>query len=134
EERRAPDRLREPSRLAPLRAEEHEIPARTEGGPPLLGEPRPQALLGLASALQVEDPAGVDRPPAVRRHPRPAGVRLEPDVGRLSENALGALLAGRRGLGTEVMRARNAGEEGREPADERAVEAAQEGGEGHAGS
>ena len=100
----------------------------------LLGEPRPHALLGLASALQVEDPAGVDRPPAVRRHPRPGGVFLEPDIGRLGENALCALLAGRRGLGTEVMRARSAGEEGREREGERAVEVEQEGGEGHAGS
>src|SRR2546425_495799 len=62
EERRAPARLREPSRLAPAGAEEREISARTEGSAPLLGEPRPHALLGLASALQVEDPAGVDRP------------------------------------------------------------------------
>src|SRR5207302_11194695 len=98
EERRARARLREPSRLAPARAEEHEISARTEGSPPLLGEPWPHTLLGLASALQVEDPAGVDRPPAVRRHPRPGGVFLEPDIGRLGENALCALLAGRRGL------------------------------------
>src|SRR2546422_4337148 len=60
--------------ISPARAEEHEISARTEGGPPLLGEPRPHALLGLASALQVEDPAGVDRPPAVRRQDRKSVV------------------------------------------------------------
>jgi len=63
---------------------------------------RVAAMKVLATALQVEDSAGVNRPSAAGRHSRPGGVLLEPDAGRLGARAFGALLDGRRGLSSQV--------------------------------